>query len=407
MKVAIITCGCFPVPASKGGAVEALDEYLIKKNEQFKKLDFEVLSIYDKKAIEESKKYNKSNFVFIKPPKCIEVLDILIYHIAKDILKKVKHMQYRYILQRLYFINKVSKILNKNDYDRVLIENHSTLFMALKRRKNYEKYKDKYYYHLHNEVSSDYGCRDIIKNCKKILSVSNFVNIKFSDHIGEINCSKLDVLKNCVDIDKFNKVLNMDAAENLKKKYNIHKNEKILIFVGRLNEDKGIKELLLAFRKVKYQSVKLLIVGSCFFGSGIAGNFEVQLKKISEDIRDKIIFTGFIPYTEIPAIYSMADISIVPSIWNDPAPLTIIESMAAGVPLITTYSGGIPEYANDKCAIFLERNSSLIDNLAVAIDNILTDEGLRKNMAKASRETALELNLDNYYSNFVNLIAND
>lgn len=407
MKVAIITCGYFPVPASKGGAVEVLDEYLIKKNEQFKKLDFEILSIYDGKALEESKKYNKSKFVFIKPPKFIEILDTLIYHIVKDVLKKEKHMSYRYILQRLYFINEVSKILNKKDYDKVLIENHSTLFMTLKTRKNYEKYKEKYYYHLHNEISSDYGCRDIMKNCKKILSVSNYINIKFSDYMGGINSKKLDVLRNCVDTDKFHKELNMETIENLKKKYGVDKSEKILIFTGRLNEEKGIKELLLAFKKVKYQNVKLLIVGSYFFGSEMVSDFEIELKKISEDIKEKIIFTGFIPYNEIPDIYSVADISIVPSIWNDPAPMTIIESMAAGLPIITTYSGGIPEYANDKCAIFLERNSNLIDNLAKSIDNILMNEELRKDMAKASRETALGLNLENYYNNFVNKIIND
>lgn len=401
MKVAIITSGYFPVPASKGGAVEALDEYLIEKNEEYGDVKFEILSIYDEKAEELSRKYKNSNFVFVKVPKLITDLDKLVYWIAKYILRKEKHMSYRYIAQRLYFINRVSKILSVNDYDKVILENHSTLFMTLKKRKNYKKYEGKYYYHLHNEVTNDYGCKEIISNCKKVLGVSNYINNTLFKFVKIIDTDKLEVLKNCVDINKFSKEINQNKINRLKERYKIKASEKVLLFTGRLNEEKGIKELLLAIKKIKNKDFKLLIVGSYYYASGMISEFEKELKQLAEDMKEKIVFTGFIPYDEVSKVYSIADISIIPSVWNDPAPLTVIESMASGLPLITTYSGGIPEYANEKCAIFLHRDCNLVDNLAIAIEKILNDDKLIEKMGLESRKTAEKLNLDNYYKNFI------
>lgn len=405
MEVAIITSGYFPVPASKGGAVEALDECLIEKNEEYKRIKFEILSIYDEKAQELSRKYKNSNFTFIKASKLITTLDKFVYWIAKYILRKQKHMSYRYIFQRLYYINEVSKILKKNNYDKVIIENHSTLFMALKKRNNYQKYKGRYYYHLHNEVTNDYGCKEIIKNCRKVLGVSNYINGTLVEFLGEVDNKKLDVLKNCVNIDRFNKSTNDGKVEELRKKYGIKDDEKVVIFTGRLNEEKGIKELLLAFKKVRYEKVKLLIVGSYYYASGMVSSFESQLHILAQEMKDKIIFTGFIPYSEVSNIYGIGDIAAIPSMWNDPAPLTIIESMASGLPIITTYSGGIPEYANEQCAVFLKRDNNIVNNLAMAIDKLLSDETLMHQMSKAGRITASKLNLDNYYKNFIEKIS--
>ena len=76
----------------------------------------------------------------------------------------------------------------------------------------------------------------------------------------------------------------------------------------------------------------------------------------------------------------------MPSIWDDPAPLAIIESLAAGKPIITTNSGGIPEYVNGDCAIILNRNSNLIQSLTDAMLKLAESQDLREKMGNASRE---------------------
>ena len=143
MKLAIITSGYLPVPASKGGAVENLVENFIKENESKKNIDITIFSIYDEKAYEKAKLYNNTKVKFIKSIKIIGLFDKLIYFIAKNILKKEKTMSYRYICQRLFFLNKVSKYLKEENYDKVLLGNHATLFLALKWSTNYKKYDKK------------------------------------------------------------------------------------------------------------------------------------------------------------------------------------------------------------------------------------------------------------------------
>ena len=151
MKIAVITSGYLPVPATKGGAVENIVENLISENEKNIDTKFLIYSIENDAARKEAQeKYKNSEFVFIKVNKLVKCLDKMIYWIAKNVLKKSKTMSYRYIMQRLSFLNKVSKQLKKNEYDKIVLENHATLFFALKWRENYKKYEGKYYYHVHN-----------------------------------------------------------------------------------------------------------------------------------------------------------------------------------------------------------------------------------------------------------------
>ena len=400
MNIAIITSGYLPVPAAKGGAVETIVDDFIKKNEEYHKVNFTVFSIYDKEAENRAKNLKNTKVLFIKKSKIINRLDKMIFFIAKNILKKDKVMSYRYIIQRLYFLRKVSKYLKKNDYDKIILENHATLFLALKFRKNYKKYAEKYYYHLHNEVTSTYGCYEIMRGTQKILCVSNYIK----DHIKNklnINDDKVIKLENCVDTDKFKIKLNDKEKLELKKRFSIQKNDKVLLFTGRFTREKGIKELLQAVSRIDDKNIKLLIVGSFFFGTDIKNKFEEEIKEYVENIKDRVVFTGYIPYDEINKVYAIADIAVIPSMWEDPAPLTIIEAMASGLPIITNNSGGIPEYAKNGCAIILDKNSEVIDKLKVAIINLLKDNKKLKEMSDISRKNAKNSNLDNFYFNLL------
>ena len=218
MKLAVITSGFLPVPASKGGAVETLLMNLLLENEGETDLEFNIFSIYDEKAIEDSKKYRKANFIFIKPLKIIEKIDKIVFLIAKNIFKKSNSQSYRFIFQRLYFLNKISQNLKKNDYDKVLLENHPTQYLALKWRKNYKKYQNRYYYHCHNEFVGTYGCEFIIKNTKKMICVSNFIKSSLEKKL-EIDKDKCVVLRNGIDTKKFSITIDEIEKQKIKKKW--------------------------------------------------------------------------------------------------------------------------------------------------------------------------------------------
>lgn len=403
MKIAVITSGFLPVPATKGGAVENLFENIMKKNEKTNDMKLYIFSCSDKKAENEIKKYNNSYALFIKTNIFIKICDKFIFFVAKNILKKKNSHSFRFILQRLCYLNKVSKDLKRNDYDLVLLENHPTQFLALKWRKNYKKYAGRYYYHCHNEFVGTYGCDKIIKETKKFISVSKYIS-KNSLRLLGLNPKQCYVLRNSIDETKFKVNLSEKEKISIKEKYGISDKDKVFIFTGRLVREKGISELLDALNYVKYKNYKLLIVGSALNDIKTKTEFEVKLKELAKKNKNKIIFTGFVKYDEIPKLYSIADIAIFPSIWDDPAPLTVIEALTCGLPIITTNSGGIPEYVNNKCSIILERDNNLSKNIAKYLDKLINDDELRKKMSSESILSSKDLTLENYYKNFCDLM---
>ncbi len=405
MKVAIVTSGYMPVPAATGGAVETLIDSLVAKNEEYGQLHLVIFSIYHPQAVEWSRGKKHTDYIFIKTPLLCRWIDRSIYGVAKMALGSRKSKSYRYIAQRLHYLSKVGNYLAKKDYDKVILENHPTLFMLLKKHHNMEKYIGKYYYHLHNEVTSSYGCKRQIIHCEKVLGVSRYIDQTLKQSVFELPEQKLDVLKNGIDLSRFSDPANQHAANYLRQTYGILPSEKVILFTGRLSPEKGIKELLLAFHRLHFPNVKLVVAGGYFYGSHMSGRYERTLKEIAESMKERIIFTGFIPYRQMPAVYAMADFAVIPSLWDDPAPLTVIESMASGLPLITTQSGGIPEYVSDKCAIVLPRDGKLIDRLINSMKQLLLDQQLRLAMSKAGRKQAEKFTSDNFYQHFIEEIS--
>ena len=194
MRVAFLTYGTSPVPATKGGAVENLIENLLDENEKKHSFDFSVFSIYEESAEEKSRKYQNSNFFFVKCLRVIDDLDKGIYWIAKNVLKKSNLISYRYILRRLYVMSKYPKILLKDDFDRVVLVTNSTLFFILKDKKVAEKYKGKVIYYLHNEVKSLFKCEKEASSIRSLIGVSEFVNRSFRKKIPTLTDEQCFVL---------------------------------------------------------------------------------------------------------------------------------------------------------------------------------------------------------------------
>ena len=399
-SVMIVTSGVLPVPAVNGGAVETLTQSLIDQNEIYRKEKFEVVSIYDEKAKKESTAYNYTKFSFYKPNKIIILLDKCIYSFVKNVLHKQKTITYRNLLQRLCYTHYVSEMIRDSNYKSIVIENFSSLYLELKLYDNDLKYKDRYFYHLHNEVSGTFGCRSVMQKTKNILCVSAFIkkSIIKTLNLNE-NADNVSVLKNCIDISKFNGNITDEERNKLLLKYNIPKDKSIIIFTGRLTKEKGIDILLKAVRDVERQDFVLLIVGAYFFDTTVNSKFEEDLNKLKNDLGEKVIFTGFVNYSELPKLYAIADFAVLPSMWEEPAGLTILEATASGLPLITTNSGGIIEYCNIPNAVILEKDENIHKNLTKEIDKMV-DNAKRVD----NTEFVKSFSLLNYYENFIKMI---
>lgn len=404
MKVAFLTSGILPVPATKGGAVENLIEDLLDENEKKHSFDFSVYSLYEEKAAEQSKNYKNSNFYFVKSPEVVNCFDKAIYWIAKNLLKKANLISYRCILRRLYVMSKFPKILLKNDFDRLVLVTNSTLFFVLKNKKVAKKYEGKTIYYLHNEVRSLFKCEKEAASIRSLIGISEFVNNSFRKRVPTLKNEQCYVLKNGVDTVKFT-ARDERKIKEYKNKYGIEDNDFVVIFAGRVVDEKGALETIKAINECNDEHIKLLIVGAGFYSSDIVDDYTLELQKEAEGIKDRIVFTGYIDYKDMPSIYQLGNVAVLPSMWEEPAGMTMVEAVVSGLPLITTNSGGIPEYIPAELAYILDRNKDLVKNISRCILQIKNSVANNAALNTAKRNKFIEeIGLEKYFEGFEYLL---
>lgn len=401
-KILIVGSSKLPIPAVKGGAVPNLIEEILRTNEKEKKMNLTCISCYDELAKNESQKYNCTKFLWIRTPRIIKKVDNLLYIFAKRILHISRLLSLSYFFKIVWFTLSVSKHLKDNNYDLVVFENSIPVLHSLRFFGNKKRYKDKYFLHIHTVPRHYYFNKKIIMNCKKIISISEYVKKEIIKAI-KIKEEKFEILYNSIDIELF-KPLSIDDILETKKKYNIPLDKKIIVFAGRLCKDKGVEQLIKAQKMLSNEYI-LLIVGSNFYKTSIVSEFEKELINETRDIKENIIFTGYIDYNDMPKIYNCADVVVLPSMWEEPAGMTIIEAMACKKTVITTKSGGIPEYTGNGNCILLERKENIANNIAETIEKLNSDIDYNNKIALNAYNRVQKFNLKYYYDRFMYILG--
>ncbi len=130
-----------------------------------------------------------------------------------------------------------------------------------------------------------------------------------------------------IEVERFY-VENVDKKQvaHLKKYFKIKKNDFVIIFVGRLAEEKNVEFLIEVEKELCKQNsaIKLLIVGD----GPDRNKYEDLAKKLK--ISDQVIFTGKVPWEEIPCYYQLANLFVTAS-KTETQGLTVVEAMAGGV----------------------------------------------------------------------------
>ena len=157
-------------------------------------------------------------------------------------------------------------------------------------------------------------------------------------------------------------------------------------------------------KECKNEQIKLLIVGGEFYSTDLNDKYMDELINEAKSIENQVIFTGYINYRGMPALYQMSKIAILPSLCDEAAGMTMIEAAVCGIPLITTKSGGVLEYIPSNAAIFLERDEKLSENICMAIKRIISDEKYAKEIGETGKALAELYDVDNYYRNFSRII---
>ncbi|ACA59617.1 glycosyltransferase family 4 protein [Candidatus Desulforudis audaxviator] len=172
----------------------------------------------------------------------------------------------------------------------------------------------------------------------------------------------------------------------LRERYGIGAEEKVLLFVGRLGQEKNIEFLLRAYRQVldglPQTPVRLVLVG----GGPETGNLKLMAQALG--IAERTVFTGPLAGRDVVHCYAGADLFVFPSV-TETQGLVIGEAKAAGVPAVAVDAFGVAEMVSHGEDGFLTSLSEQAFSEKILL--LLNDEGLRRRMASTARENAREL----------------
>lgn len=199
----------------------------------------------------------------------------------------------------------------------------------------------------------------------RVICNSNYMKEELR-YIFQLPCDKLRVIPNGVDINKFNGI---ERDYNFRRNY-VSDNEKMVFFVGRLVQEKGVSILVDAIPKVLkyYNDAKFVIAGK-------GPQLEYLKNKAQEmGIAQKVYFTGYVSDENLLKLYKCADITVFPSLY-EPFGIVALEGMIAGVPVVVSDTGGMGEIVNhghDGMKAYVGNANSLADSILI----LLFDEEL-------------------------------
>jgi glycosyltransferase involved in cell wall biosynthesis len=390
MKIAILTSGILPVPAVQGGAVENLIDFYLEYNCQNHQHDITVYSVWNPDISQHPALLADCNhYKYIDTSSLWAKIRRKIYGLCH------RHEYYNYYIE--YFFERAWQDIKHKDYDCIMLENRPGYAVKLSQRGVCNMVL-----HLHNDLlnATTPHHQEIFDNLSRILTVSDYIK----GRVSTITLSdKLQTVHNGINIDSFSV---KSTPTITRQSLGLSDADFLMVYSGRINKDKGVSELIDAMLQLeKFPTIKLMILGSSFFNDSTGEDvFINNLKNKAEAIKDRIVFTGFIPYRQVPAYLHIADIAVLPSMWEEPFGLTIVEAMAAGLPLITTRSGGIPEICEGVATIVDKEN--VVNNLASAILDLYHHPEKRAQMSKASIERAQQFDKETYSKKFFAALEN-
>jgi glycosyltransferase involved in cell wall biosynthesis len=177
-------------------------------------------------------------------------------------------------------------------------------------------------------------------------------------------------------------------------KYEIPTDRPILLYVGRLDPEKRIEEILdavaVAIKKVNFT---FLIVGKG------TKKLELEQKAVSLGIAQHVIFTGFVPDKDLPFMYKLSRCFIIASI-AELLSLVTLQAMASGLPIVAVNAGALVELVNGNGYLYNEGDIPAIVN---AITTICTDDNVYSQMRSVSLERIQKHDINATLSAFENL----
>ncbi|OGY44915.1 MAG: hypothetical protein A2729_03995 [Candidatus Buchananbacteria bacterium RIFCSPHIGHO2_01_FULL_39_14] len=218
--------------------------------------------------------------------------------------------------------------------------------------------------------------KKIYQKADAITAISNFLAKRAKKYGYQ---GQLSIVPNGVDLSNFKKEFELEEINGLKKQLGLESSDKVITTISRLVYKNGIDILIKA---VKDLPVKVLIIGS--------GKLETRLNSLAQElgVRNKILFLGYIGQNNLSQYLQLTDVFVRTS-RSEGLGSAFLEAMAAGVPVIGTCVGGIPDFLKDgQTGLFVEVGNPI--DLAAKIKILLTDEALRQRLINNARSLVFQ-----------------
>lgn len=193
-----------------------------------------------------------------------------------------------------------------------------------------------------------------------IITPSEFYRTKFIE--DGINPNKIQAIHNSIEMNDYNVETQDDGYA---------------LYFGRLSKEKGILNLINAFAKCNKGN--LYIAGE--------GPEKENIEKIIKEnnLEDRVKLLGFLNKEQMTDVTRKCKFVVVPSIWYENCPYSVLETLAIGKPIIGSNMGGIPELVIDNENGFIYNT---VDELAQKMNLLFEDEELVNKFSKKSKELA-------------------
>ena len=215
--------------------------------------------------------------------------------------------------------------------------------------------------------------KPVLKKADAVIALTE----QMKEKIGEFYERDAFVIPNGINLEEYAGL----SKENLRAELQFGRSDKVIIYIGRLSPVKGVEYLIRAMRLVKDKEpdAKLMLIGD--------GSEKEKLKSIIKklNLEHLVMHLPQLPNQNIPKYAVASDVLVLPSL-SEGFPMTILEAMASGLPIVSTKVSGLPEIVKEGKNGFLVEPGNP-EQLADKILLLLKDDGVRATMSANNKES--------------------
>lgn len=257
----------------------------------------------------------------------------------------------------------IAKDFNVTDDSVIIVHNSIKLYRQIRKRAPHAKMV----MHMHNAFEPD----GLDQNVKMIVP-SMFLKKHYQAYLPDADIA---IVPNGIDLEAYQK----NAVPLQKSDLGITPEKKTIFFAGRISPDKGVTLLLQAFEQLlkERNDIELVVVGDYMSKSkGEKAAYQREVRELAEQLKPHCHMVGGVTPEEIYNYYSLADLVVIPSQFQEPFCMVAIEAMGAGKPVLVSTRGGMTEFVKEGDTGFHLQEPMTPQTIAMDINKALASPDL-------------------------------